>query len=207
MKLFASFLALSVGVLPAAVAPSAIVAESSSASPIVGVWRGFATVHETQQVPITIRISSSGSSLRAEFLNGSADHPDATPASSVSFDGTHLIASFDYFARTLDATLSDGKLNGEFYDGNYSTAVSNAAVNDGNWHYAVLAAGAGMSVIIGCALCACAVGPDYRRPEAPVPVAYRSGAEQAGFPPASGTRGQERPEDKRKKNAFGVADV
>ena len=35
----------------------------------------------------------------------------------------------------------DGKLNGELYDGNYTTAVSTAAVNDGNWHYAVLAAG------------------------------------------------------------------
>jgi thiol-disulfide isomerase/thioredoxin len=114
MKLFASFLALSVGVLPAAVAPSAILGQSSSASPIVGVWKGFATVRETQQVPITIRISGSGSSLRAEFLNGPAGHPDATPASSVTFDGTHLIASFDYFARTLDARLTDGKLSGAY---------------------------------------------------------------------------------------------
>ena len=36
----------------------------------------------------------------------------------------------------------DGKLNGEFYDGNTTTAVSHAAVNDGKWHYAALAAGA-----------------------------------------------------------------
>ena len=36
----------------------------------------------------------------------------------------------------------DGKLNGELYDGSFTTAVSDAAVNDGNWHYAVLAAGA-----------------------------------------------------------------
>lgn len=35
----------------------------------------------------------------------------------------------------------DGKLNGELYDGSYVTAVSSAAVNDGKWHYAVLAAG------------------------------------------------------------------
>ena len=114
MKLFASFLALSVSVLTAAVAPSAILGQSSSASPIVGVWKGFATVRETQQVPITIRISGGGSTLRAEFLNGPADHPDIAPASSASFDGTHLIASFDYFARTLDATLSDGKLSGAY---------------------------------------------------------------------------------------------
>ena len=115
MKLFASFLELSVGALLAAVAPSALLAQSSSASPIVGVWKGFATVRETQQVPITIRISGNGSSLHAEFLNGPADHPDVTPASSVTFDGTHLIASFDYFARTLDATLTDGKLHPLFH--------------------------------------------------------------------------------------------
>ena len=114
MKLFASLLALSVGVLPAAVAPSAVLGQSSSASSIVGVWKGFATVQETQQVPITIRISGSGSSLHAEFLNGPADRPDVSPASSATFDGAHLIASFDYYARTLDATLTDDKLSGAY---------------------------------------------------------------------------------------------
>jgi hypothetical protein len=38
---------------------------------------------------------------------------------------------------------SDGKLNGEFWDGNTTAATSSAAVNDNNWHYAVLAAGNG----------------------------------------------------------------
>jgi thiol-disulfide isomerase/thioredoxin len=114
MKLAASLIALSAGVLAAAVAPSAVLSQSSSTSSADGVWRGLATVRETQQVPITIRISGSGSSLKAEFLNGPADYPDATPASSVAFDGTHLVASFDYFARTLDATLKDGQLSGTY---------------------------------------------------------------------------------------------
>jgi thiol-disulfide isomerase/thioredoxin len=114
VKLVASVLALSVAILPSALAPSATLAQSPSTSSIVGIWQGFATVRDTQQVPIAIRISGSGSSLKAEFLNGPADHPDATPASSVTFDGAHLIASFDYFARTLDATLTDGKLAGTY---------------------------------------------------------------------------------------------
>jgi thiol-disulfide isomerase/thioredoxin len=112
MKLSASLLALSVSVLPAALSPSIVLGQSSAA--ITGVWQGYATVRETQQVPITIRISGSASALKAEFLNGPADHPDATPATSVTFDGKHLVASFDYFARTLDATLSDGKLGGTY---------------------------------------------------------------------------------------------
>lgn len=37
---------------------------------------------------------------------------------------------------------SDGKLNGEFYDGTTKTAVSAAAVTDGKWHEAVLASSA-----------------------------------------------------------------
>jgi thiol-disulfide isomerase/thioredoxin len=114
MKLCASLLALAVGVPPAAVSPSAILGQSSSSTQIVGVWKGFAAVPATEQVPITFYVSRSGSSLRAGFLNGPADHPDETPSSAVTFDGTHLIASFDYFARTLDATLQDGKLSGTY---------------------------------------------------------------------------------------------
>jgi thiol-disulfide isomerase/thioredoxin len=123
MKLFASLFALSLGVLSASVASSAVPGQSSSASSIVGVWKGFAIVGESQQVPIKIRISGSGPSLQVDFLNGPAGHPDATPASSATFDGTHLIASFDYFARTLDATLADGKLAG-IYGPAYLTAKS-----------------------------------------------------------------------------------
>jgi hypothetical protein len=97
MKLFTRLVALSFSVLPGVFAPSATLCQSCSASSIVGIWQGYATIRETQQVPITIRILSSGSALKAEFLNGPAEYPDATPASSVTFDGTHLIASFDYF--------------------------------------------------------------------------------------------------------------
>jgi thiol-disulfide isomerase/thioredoxin len=112
MKFFSSFLALSVSVLPAVVMPSDVFGQPSN-SLIVGIWQGYATVG-VQQVPAAIRISRNGSTLTVEFLNGPADHPDATPASSATFDGTHLIASFDYFARTLDATLADGKLVGTY---------------------------------------------------------------------------------------------
>lgn len=127
MKLFASLLALSLGVLPTPFASSALAGQSSSPSSIVGVWKGFATVGEAQQVPITIHISVSGPNLEVDFLNGPAAHPDATPASSATFDGTRLNASFDYFARTLDATLADGKLEGT-YGPAHSTAKSAAPI-------------------------------------------------------------------------------
>jgi thiol-disulfide isomerase/thioredoxin len=114
MKFFASLFALSVTLLAVVFEPSTAFAQTSSTAKIVGVWQGYATVHETQQVPITIRIARGASGLSAEFLNGPAAHPDAAPASSVSFDGTHLVAFFDYYARTLDATLADHKLAGTY---------------------------------------------------------------------------------------------
>jgi thiol-disulfide isomerase/thioredoxin len=123
MKLLASLLTLTAGILPAAFFPATAHSQSSSTASIVGVWQGFAIVHETQQVPIKIRIARHGSELTAEFLNGPADHPDAAPASSVTLDGTHLLASFDYYARTLDATLIDGKLTGT-YGATHPTAKS-----------------------------------------------------------------------------------
>ena len=110
MKLLKSLLIFCVSLLPAALLP----AQASTTAEITGVWKGLATVHEAQQVPITIRIARSGSSLSAEFLNGPADQPDAAPASSVTFEGTHLVASFDYYARTLDANLSADQLAGTY---------------------------------------------------------------------------------------------
>jgi len=114
MKRLTSLLALIVSILPAALAASPASGQSPANAEIVGVWQGYATVHETQQVPITLRVARSSSGLSAEFLNGPANDPNVAPASSVSFDGTHLVASFDYYARTLDANLSGGKLDGTY---------------------------------------------------------------------------------------------
>ncbi len=95
MKLFASILLL---------ATSAI-----AQSPIAGTWEGNATAHG-QQVPVRLEITGSGSNLHAALLNG----PESSPASSAVFNGDHLLLTFNYYARTLDATLSDGKLTGSF---------------------------------------------------------------------------------------------
>jgi thiol-disulfide isomerase/thioredoxin len=114
MRLFASFLALSMVVTSSTFAPPVALGLASQPESIVGTWQGFATTRGGQQVPISIRISGRGSNLKAAFLNGPADHPDATPATYITFDGTHLVASFDYFARTLDATLTDGVFTGTY---------------------------------------------------------------------------------------------
>jgi len=95
MKLFASFLLL--------------VTSAIAQSPITGTWQGSATVHD-QQVPVLLEIAENGNTLQAALRNG----PESSPASSTVLTGNHLLLTFNYYARTLDATLADGHLTGTF---------------------------------------------------------------------------------------------
>jgi len=133
MKLFASLLLL---------ATSAI-----AQSPIAGTWTGNATVHG-QQVPVRLEITGSGSDLHAALRNGA----ESSPASSTVFTGNHLLVTFNYYAKTLDATLTNGHLSGSFgtaatrYPVSLSfssskpsdrVAGSSAPIIDGEWEIAV----------------------------------------------------------------------
>jgi peroxiredoxin len=99
MKLFASFLLL--------IAPA--LAATPRQPSITGTWEGTATVHG-QQVPVVLRITGTTGSLEAALLNGT----ESSPASSTVFSGNHLQVSFNYYARTLDAALTNGRLSGTF---------------------------------------------------------------------------------------------
>ena len=99
MKLFAGLFLVALSVA----------AQGSKQKTIVGPWVGDATVHG-QQVPVRLEITGSGNDLHAALLNG----PESSPASSVSFAGNHLVITFNYFAKTIDATVTDGHLTGTF---------------------------------------------------------------------------------------------
>ena len=99
MKLFASLFLVALSVA----------AQGSKRNAIVGPWTGDATVHG-QQVPVRLEITGSGNDLHAALLNG----PESSPASSVSFAGNHLVITFNYFAKTIDAKVTDGHLTGTF---------------------------------------------------------------------------------------------
>jgi len=132
MKLFLGLLLL---------ATSAI-AQSS----IAGSWQGVATVHD-QQVPIRLEITGNGNNLHAALRNGS----ESSPASSAVLTGNHLLLTFDYFAKTLDATFTDGHLAGSFgtpvtrypidlrAGGVNDAGVASPAIN-GDWEIAVKSA-------------------------------------------------------------------
>ncbi len=77
-------------------------------------WQGTASV-QGQQVPLTLKLSGSSQSPYAALCNG----PETSPATTATLTGNHLVLSFNYFARTLDATLSGDTLSGTFTIGNH----------------------------------------------------------------------------------------
>ncbi|HEY0263973.1 MAG TPA: TlpA disulfide reductase family protein [Granulicella sp.] len=88
--------------------------QTNSSSTITGVWRGYATAAGSQQVPVALRITKNGPTLNAAFLNGPAEHPEESPASTVQLDGSHVTITFDYFARQFAGSLDGDTLQGTF---------------------------------------------------------------------------------------------
>ena len=76
---------------------------------LAGTWHGDATV-KGQQVPLTLQLSGSAGALKAALVNG----PESSPATAVTLEGHHLVVSFSYFARSVDATLAGDTLTGTF---------------------------------------------------------------------------------------------
>jgi peroxiredoxin len=115
MKLFASFFLL----------VASAIAQGPRQGAVTGTWEGYATVHG-QQVPVRLEISGSGSNLHAALING----PESSPASSAVLTGNHLLLTFNYYARTLDATLANGNLTGSFgtVDTRYPVSFSSPGV-------------------------------------------------------------------------------
>ena len=141
MKLFVSLLLLT----------ASAVGQGPKPGVISGSWYGNATVHG-QQVPVRLKITGSGGDLHAALING----PETSSASSAVFNGNHLLLTFNYYARTLDATLADGHLTGTFGtaatyypvsfantrlhdDSHHESGASHPAI-DGDWEIAIKSA-------------------------------------------------------------------
>jgi thiol-disulfide isomerase/thioredoxin len=113
MKPFFRFLALSLATASLPIAASAEVPPS----PIAGYWQGTATICSGATLPVTLHISGASPNLKFALLNGPVSQPEESSASSVTFDGTHLTATFDYYARKIVATLDGNTLTGTYLKG------------------------------------------------------------------------------------------
>lgn len=82
----------------------------ASATPTAaGWWEGSALVHE-QKVPVRLHVQGDGAGIKAALVSGR----DQSVASASTLTGDHLLLTFAYFARTLDATLTGDQLTGSF---------------------------------------------------------------------------------------------
>jgi peroxiredoxin len=84
-------------------------AYGAGSTPLAGTWEGSATVRG-QQVPVRLQLSGQPTNLKAVLING----PEQAPASSAIFKDGKLLITFNYYARTLEATLDGDQLTGTF---------------------------------------------------------------------------------------------
>jgi thiol-disulfide isomerase/thioredoxin len=104
-----------------------------------GIWTGTAQL-SGQQIPFRVDISGTGDHVQGALLNGphtsekarsdksGASGQSGTSGKFVSSSGTfadgHLVLTFDYYANTLDATLTNGTLTGTFGKPNHTVPVT-----------------------------------------------------------------------------------
>ncbi len=81
----------------------------AASSSFDGTWEGTAS-YRGHEVPLRLQITGAPSSIHAALLNGA----EKSPASSATLQDGKLLLNFNYFARTLEATLSGDQLSGTF---------------------------------------------------------------------------------------------
>src|SRR3954447_649666 len=83
-------------------------------APVAGLWDATVLVNNgTLEIPFRFEISGSGSTVKGSFFNGD----DKTTSTSGSFVNGKLSLSFDELGTTLEATLKDGRLEGQYTRG------------------------------------------------------------------------------------------
>jgi thiol-disulfide isomerase/thioredoxin len=82
---------------------------AQSPAALSGNWYGSATFNG-EQVPLRIELRGDGKHLGGALINGA----ERSPASAGDYHAGHLILHFDYYANTLDATVTHGKMTGTY---------------------------------------------------------------------------------------------
>jgi peroxiredoxin len=81
----------------------------SVAQPIAGRWDATIQINGVE-TPFPLEISGSGTKVTASFFNGD----DRYPSTQGRFENGKLVLNWDYYAATLEATLKDGVLEGQY---------------------------------------------------------------------------------------------
>ena len=82
---------------------------AQSAQPIEGRWDATIQINGVA-TPFPLEISGSGTNVTASFFNGN----DRYASTQGRFENGKLVLNWDYYAATLEATLKDGVLKGQY---------------------------------------------------------------------------------------------
>jgi thiol-disulfide isomerase/thioredoxin len=89
-------------------------APSAAAQPISGLWDAAVLVNNgALEIPFRFELSGSGANVKGSFFNGD----DKTTSTSGLLEKGKLSLSFDELGTKLEATLKDGRLEGEYSRG------------------------------------------------------------------------------------------
>ncbi|MGH9142052.1 MAG: TlpA family protein disulfide reductase [Vicinamibacterales bacterium] len=86
----------------------------AGAQPVNGLWDATVLVNNgALEIPFRFELSGTGASVKGSFFNGD----DKTTSTRGSYENGRLSLSFDELGTTLDATLKDGRLEGQYARG------------------------------------------------------------------------------------------
>src|ERR1700690_30390 len=97
-----SFAAVLLALVPAAMA-------QSGSESIAGRWDATIQINGVE-TPFPLEITGSGANVTGSFFNGD----DRYTSTKGSFENGQLVLNWDYYASTLEATLKDGALEGQY---------------------------------------------------------------------------------------------
>ena len=100
----------------AALLTSVVVASPAAAQSVSGLWDATVTITNRDgalEIPFRFEISGAGANVKGAFFNGD----DKTMSTSGSLEKGRLTLSFDELGTKLEATLKDGRLDGEYSRG------------------------------------------------------------------------------------------
>ncbi len=102
---------LAAALLALVLSPSRAGAQSPAS--LAGLWDATVTVTGGLEIPFRLEISGSGSSIKGSFFNGD----DKVTSTTGQLENGSLVLSFDEYGTKLEATVKDGRLEGQYTRG------------------------------------------------------------------------------------------
>jgi len=85
----------------------------AAAQSLNGLWDATVIVNNGIEIPFRMELSASGAEAKGSFFNGD----EKVTSTTGKFEHGALTLSFDEYGTTLEATLKDGRLEGQYARG------------------------------------------------------------------------------------------